>query len=95
MVPCKARLPASPHGGFTLLPAPCSSPPGPGCSTFRDFPAEHLLPVEEGAGGGGASGSSGGAAAEYRLNPWQVRHATLVVQALKEVNELRFVLCPK
>ncbi len=25
----------------------------------------------------------------------QVRHATLVVQALKEVNELRFVLCPK
>ncbi|KAL4421629.1 hypothetical protein ABPG75_010920 [Micractinium tetrahymenae] len=67
-------------------------------SAFRDFPAEHLLPA--GGEGGGSSSSSSTAAAvpggpAYRLNPWQVRHATLVVQALKEVNELRFVLCPK
>ena len=126
------------------------------CSTFRDFPAEHLLPASE----PGSEVSSSAAAAggpPYRLNPWQVpsacaclrclllaaclppwpvampppgplwastrpraccscsapclprlfltspppppllqvRHATLVVQALKEVNELRFVLCPK
>ncbi|PSC74256.1 BSD domain containing [Micractinium conductrix] len=63
-------------------------------STFRDFPAEHLLPASE----PGSEVSSSAAAAggpPYRLNPWQVRHATLVVQALKEVNELRFVLCPK
>ena len=32
---------------------------------------------------------------EHASRSMQVRHATLVVQALKEVNELRFVLCPK
>jgi hypothetical protein len=44
-----------------------------------------------------ATGSSslGAGSPAYQLNPWQLRHATLVVQALKEVNELRFVLCPK
>jgi hypothetical protein len=41
------------------------------------------------------SGSRGAGSPVYQLNPWQLRHATLVVQALKEVNELRFVLCPK
>lgn len=51
-------------------------------AAFRDFPADHLLPVGDGS-------------THYQLNAWQVRHATLVVQALKEVNELRFVLCPK
>ena len=81
------------------------------CSAFRDFPAEHLLlppaaaSVADGSGDGGSnatastSGSSGAATVTttpvYPLNPWQLRHATLVVQALKEVNELRFVLCPK
>ena len=44
--------------------------------------------------------ASDAAAALSRFNEqapcsMQVRHATLVVQALKEVNELRFVLCPK
>ncbi|KAL4450215.1 hypothetical protein ABPG77_010884 [Micractinium sp. CCAP 211/92] len=64
-------------------------------SMFRDFPAEHLLSAgDEGSGGSGAAAAVPGGPA-YRLNPWQVRHATLVVQALKEVNELRFVLCPK
>ena len=29
------------------------------------------------------------------LTPWQEQHALLVVQAVKEINELRFVLCPK
>lgn len=32
---------------------------------------------------------------EKVLNPWQARHATLLVRAVKEVNELRFVLCPR
>ncbi len=29
------------------------------------------------------------------LTPWQEHHALLVVQTVKEINELRFVLCPK
>jgi len=29
------------------------------------------------------------------LNAWQVRHAMLVVRVVKEVNELRYVLCPR
>lgn len=29
------------------------------------------------------------------LNAWQVRHSTLVVSNIKEVDELRFVLCPR
>ncbi|KAI3429723.1 hypothetical protein D9Q98_010039 [Chlorella vulgaris] len=62
-------------------------------SAFRDFPTERLLPA---ADGGAAAGNTAAAVSPaYQLNPWQVRHATLVVQALKEVNELRFVLCPK
>jgi hypothetical protein len=64
------------------------------CSAFRDFPAEHLLPATDNSAAGAAAAAAA-AAAVYQLNPWQVRHATLVVQALKEVNELRFVLCPK
>lgn len=68
--------------------------PGLSCrSAFRDFPTERLLPA---ADGGAAAGNTAAAVSPaYQLNPWQVRHATLVVQALKEVNELRFVLCPK
>ncbi|EFN60126.1 hypothetical protein CHLNCDRAFT_133492 [Chlorella variabilis] len=62
-------------------------------STFRDFPAEHLLPASEGSATGGPDVASSSGA--FELNAWQVRHATLVVLALKEVNELRFVLCPK
>ena len=31
----------------------------------------------------------------HYLLPWQERHAMLVVQSVKEINELRFVLCPK
>lgn len=65
----------------------------PHCSTFRDFPAEHLLPASEGSATGGPDVASSSGA--FELNAWQVRHATLVVLALKEVNELRFVLCPK
>lgn len=45
------------------------------CSTFRDFPADHLLPAS-GAAGGDAAGGSGSGPGEYRLNPWQVRHCT-------------------
>lgn len=63
-------------------------------STFRDFPVDHLPPLND------AEGSTSGedraaAAASHVLNPWQVRHATLVVRVAKEVDELRFVLCPR
>lgn len=82
---------AAPTAALPLLPpAPLSRR----CrSTFRDFPAEHLLPAS--AAGPAAAAGAGGGGPAYPLNPWQVRHATLVVAALSEVNELRFVLCPK
>jgi len=31
----------------------------------------------------------------YILNPWQARHAGLLLREVKEINELRYVLCPK
>ncbi|GAB4822589.1 hypothetical protein N2152v2_009635 [Parachlorella kessleri] len=56
-------------------------------STFRDFPSEHLSPLQAGEPTDGA--------ARQALNPWQAQHAKLVIQVAKEVNELRFVLCPR
>lgn len=32
---------------------------------------------------------------QNRLNAWQERHAILLVRSVKEIDELRFVLCPK
>ncbi|KAI8110383.1 hypothetical protein M9435_002058 [Picochlorum sp. BPE23] len=32
---------------------------------------------------------------QSRLNAWQERHAMLLVRSVKEIDELRFVLCPK
>ena len=69
-------------------------------STFRDFPEKQLLPLDSphsSSSSPAAAGGDGGAPAAppSRLNVWQVRHAMLVCQAVQEVNELRFVLCPK
>lgn len=90
-------------GSLACCPASSAPPPLPRhhrllpYSTFRDFPAEHLLPADSSspAAAGAASAADSSGSPAYRLNPWQIRHATLVVQALKEVNELRYVLCPK
>lgn len=54
-------------------------------STFRDYPTEELVI---------ASPASTSRDMPYLL-PWQERHAMLVVQSVNEINELRFVLCPK
>lgn len=54
-------------------------------STFRDYPTEELDM---------ASSVSTNREMPYLL-PWQERHAMLVVQSVSEINELRFVLCPK
>jgi hypothetical protein len=32
---------------------------------------------------------------EFRMNSWQERHALLLVKHVKEIDELRYVLCPK
>jgi hypothetical protein len=70
-------------------------------ATMRDFPTDHLAPLNADAASAAAGEDGPGkdptamAAAAQRLNPWQVRHATLVVEAVKEVNELRYVLCPR
>ena len=54
-------------------------------STFRD----HRLPD-------GSSLPSEGSAQQSRyLTPWQERHALLICRQVKEIDELRFVLCPK
>ena len=54
-------------------------------STFRDYPTDELDTSEA---------ASTDREMHYLL-PWQERHAMLVVQSVKEINELRFVLCPK
>ena len=51
-------------------------------STFRDYPAESLLPLPEDA-------------TVFVLNAWQLRHAQLICHAVKEMGDLRFMLCPK
>lgn len=54
-------------------------------STFRDYPVDELdtpQPVTTDR-------------EMHYLLPWQERHAMLIVQSVKEINELRFVLCPK
>lgn len=54
-------------------------------STFRDYPVDEL----------DMSQSASTDREMHYLLPWQERHAMLVVQSVKEINELRFVLCPK
>ncbi|DBA74162.1 hypothetical protein WJX77_005562 [Trebouxia sp. C0004] len=54
-------------------------------STFRDYPMHELDMAE----------SASTDRDMHYLLPWQERHAMLVVQSVKEINELRFVLCPK
>ena len=54
-------------------------------STFRDYPVDQLEVTQ----------SAKSDREMHYLLPWQERHAMLVVQSVKEINELRFVLCPK
>lgn len=58
-------------------------------NTFRDFSTGTT------AGPTDAPASGEDAPDAPNLNAWQVRHAMLVVRAVKEVNELRYVLCPR
>ena len=50
-------------------------------STFRDKQGDKNINTSEDNG--------------YILNPWQARHAGLLIREVKEINELRYVLCPK
>ena len=52
-------------------------------ATFREYDAKKT------------DGSGEHTSEDIRLNEWQVRHATLLVKAVKEINELRYVLCPR
>lgn len=54
-------------------------------STFRDYPVDELDTTQ----------SPSTDRQMHYLLPWQERHAMLIVQSVKEINELRFVLCPK
>jgi hypothetical protein len=58
-------------------------------NTFRDFSAGTAASPTD------APTSGVDAPDAPTLNAWQVRHAMLVVRAVKEVNELRYVLCPR
>ena len=57
-------------------------------NTFRDFSTDGAGPTDAPTSGAEAPDAPA-------LNPWQVRHAMLVVRAVHEVNELRYVLCPR
>lgn len=60
---------------------------------FSDFPQDQLVPLN--SMGPLTSTNDKNATVMEVLNAWQVRHASLVVKAAKEINELRFVLCPR
>lgn len=62
-------------------PGPAPSLPVPAAAP-RDFPDARLV-------------DKGGEAEVFVLNPWQARHAVLVCTAVKQIDELRFMLCPK
>eukprot|EP01025_Chloroclados_australasicus_P043523 TRINITY_DN4662_c1_g1_i2.p1 TRINITY_DN4662_c1_g1~~TRINITY_DN4662_c1_g1_i2.p1 ORF type:complete len:356 (-),score=66.38 TRINITY_DN4662_c1_g1_i2:401-1402(-) len=51
-------------------------------STFRDYPKSKLRGPK----------SQNGA---FLLSPWQIRHVTLILDRVKEIQDLRFVLCPQ
>lgn len=42
-----------------------------------------------------AEGVSGGAKEELQLAPWQIKHATLVLERVPSLKQCRFTLCPK
>ena len=42
-----------------------------------------------------AEGVSGGAKEELQLAPWQIKHATLVLERVPSLKQCRFALCPK
>ena len=42
-----------------------------------------------------AKGVSGGAKEELQLAPWQIKHATLVLERVPSLKQCRFTLCPK
>ena len=70
---------------FAITPAFEGTVRGLTYSTFRDY----RLPV-------GSSPSSEGSTQQSRyLTPWQEQHALLICRQVKEIDELRFVLCPK
>jgi hypothetical protein len=64
-------------------------------ATFSDFPSDQLAPLSSTSQSITTPIDSNTANVVEVLNSWQVRHASLVVKAAKEVNELRFVLCPR
>jgi len=65
-------------------------------ATFSDFPIDQLAPLSSTSQSTTATPIDSNAANVVEvLNSWQVRHASLVVKTAKEVNELRFVLCPR
>lgn len=54
-------------------------------SSFRDHAAAAAAVVED----------QNKVEEEFRMNAWQERHALLLVKYVKEIDELRYVLCPK
>jgi hypothetical protein len=63
--------------------------------SFTDFIRSLNYNIFRDAADHGASAGGDSAKVSPELNPWQVTHALLVVRAVAEVNELRYVLCPR
>lgn len=55
-------------------------------STFSDYKQDNLPSIET------LTTKSGD---DFRLTPWQERHATLVLREVPHLHDLRFVLCPR
>jgi hypothetical protein len=62
-------------------------------SVFRDYPAPPS--PQGGEGGAGSPGAGETSVPPPPLNPWQARHASLVVRSVLEVDQLRYILCPR
>ncbi|KAL5711765.1 hypothetical protein ACHQM5_014007 [Ranunculus cassubicifolius] len=61
--------------------------------TFKNFPKQDDKIRIISNGSGGSSGGDG--YVQNDLNDWQERHAMLVLSKVKEIAQLRYVLCPR
>ncbi|KAK9281421.1 hypothetical protein L1049_004323 [Liquidambar formosana] len=59
--------------------------------TFKSFP----LQEDEGGNNGGDDSPTTSANIRKDLSQWQERHATLVLSKVKEISQLRYMLCPR
>ncbi|OWM82888.1 uncharacterized protein LOC116189258 [Punica granatum] len=60
--------------------------------TFKDF---HLREVDDGSGVADSETATTSGNVRKDLSEWQERHASLVLSTVKEMSQLRYMLCPR